>query len=1124
MTKHNRDTDSAALERGAVSDVGRLFKSWFFEIGTSALVDDLTHLFNRRYLVQRLVQEVERARRVKGQLSLLIADIDGFGRLNETYGSHRGDDILHTMAILLADNVRKSDVLCRYGGDVFAVLLPDTNQSGAEVAARRIQDKVARHQFKGGRQETTLTLTITIGTATYPEEKTSWSLLRRGLASLAAAKAKARGGVYHLGSKEMAGQKKLDFDCFVGRNREMSVLGERLAGASGLSDTTVSPRETQSSNRGAVVFITGNTGVGKTRLLLELAQKAQESDFTVLYGKAQPLGIGCPYQPFIDAIRYYLRDRRLGDGERLEQLFGVHAPQLVRYLPEVCGFGDGGTRPAPPEHERQRLYEGIAQFFVNVSQERPLLLILDDLQWSSESDLDLIHFITRSIAAERFVLCGAYRTDETRFFAMQFKEKLGRIQADGLGDELHLDPLTKEESDGLVEGMLNRLRFPREVQDVIYSLTEGNPLHIVELTKALFDEGILTFHKNEWSFDSSRKLTWLESIGSIIEHRIAALDGVTDNLLATAAVVGEFFSFDVIKLVTGLNEGRLMSIIDKSLDTRLIAEMPGSVTSHFMFRHSFIQAKFYERLSETRLRHLHSQIASALEKVYSHRLIEVYGELGWHYAESGDAGKALEYSIKAARSMQEVYAYQEASSYYRMAAKISEKYGTARAPDRLAIYEGLGDICLATGDLRQAIENYNMLTASDAPNFEPKDKARLWLKIGRVHQKRAEYNEALACFDLAKSFVQGEKGFEELARIRVARAGVLYQRSQYKEALTELEEIFSMGDSDTEYLGEAHTVAGAVCAKFAQFDRAMEHYNKALGIWERLGTLFSVARVNNNIGTVHFMKGDYDLALKYFEQSRDFYERVGDVLDRSQLLNNIGSIYNNICQWDKSLEYFAEALSILTRLGNRHVAGVVLANIGSALLKKGSLDEAFEKFQKAQIMVGEFGDLYGLGMVNTDLARYYLAKGDQGRALDCVEQAEASAGKGNLQEVLLDAKQVRVELLIEQARIDEARELAQAAVGEAQRIGNRTLETNLRLSLARVNLAGKDLAGAREGAEQAIAMAEAVKNRHLVGRGKMLQGLAAGDPKERGRLLQEARAIFEELGAALDLKRLAKAM
>ena len=1110
MTTHNRETDSALLERGAVTDATKLFKSWFFEIGSSSLVDDLTHLFNRRYLVQRLVQEIERARRVKGQLSLLIVDVDGFSGVNDTYGSHRGDDILHTISILLADNLRKSDVLCRYGGDVFAVLLPDTDRGGAEVAARRIQDKVARHHFKGGQHGTTLGLTLTVGAVTYPEEKTSGPLLKRGMASLSKAKEKAPGGFCHVDNKEMVNQKKLDFDCFVGRKREMTVLGERLAGAS--------------ENRGAVVFITGDTGVGKTRLLLELAQRAEESDYTILYGKAQPLGIGCPYQPFIDAIRYYLRDQRLGDGDRLEQLFGVYAPQLVQYLPEISGFGTSETGPSMPEHERQRLYEGIAQFFVNLSQERPLLLILDDLQWASESDLDLIHFITRSIAGERFVICGACRTDESRFSRIQFKEKLSQIQAEGRGEELHLEPLTKGESDHLVAEMLNRLRFPHELEDVVYNLTEGNPLHIVEMTKALFDEGMISLRKNEWSFDTSRQVAWLKNIGSIIEHRIAQLDGVTDNVLATAAVVGELFSFDVIKWVSGLNEGKLMAVIDKSLEARLIAEMPGSVASHFIFRHSFIQTKFYERLSETRLRHLHSQIAIALEKVYANRLFEVYGELGWHYAESGDADKALEYSIKAARSMQEVYAHQEAISYYRMAAKISEKYGTSSGQDRLIIYEGLGDIYLATGDLSQAIDNYNMLTARDAPAFEPKEKARLWLKTGRVHQKKAEYNEALACFDLARSFVQAEKGYEELAKIRVARAGVLYQRSQHNEALAELEEVFKLGDGDKEYLGEAHTIAGAVYSKFAQFEKAMDHYNQAMGVWERLGSLFSVARANNNIGTVHFMKGDNDQALKHFEQSRDFYERVGDVLDRSQLLNNIGSIYNNICQWDKSLEYFAEALSILTRLGNRHLVSYVLINIGNVLFKKGGLDEALEKFLKAQVMAGEFGDRYGLGIVNTNLARCYLEMGDLGRALDCVDQAQALAQKGNLQEVLLDAKQVRVEILIEQKQIDQARGLAREAVEEAERLGNKTLETNLRLTLARVYLAEKEPAEADKAAEQAMQMALVTKNRYLLGRGKMLKGLAAAGAKECGKLLQEAREIFEELGAALDLKRLAKAM
>ena len=618
MKQENRNDEVAVLERGAATDVSRIFKAWFLEIGSSTLIDDLTHFFNRRYLYHRLIQEIERARRSKGNLAVILFDVDNFKAINETYGYHRADEIFHVLAILLADNLRKSDIICRYGGDTLAVILPDTNVAGALIAIKRTQEKIKAHAFKTDKEGTLLTLTLSAGLVTYPEEKTSLGLLKRCLLSLNMAKAKGNNSYYHISDREVDSQQDLDFDVFVGREREMNFLIAKLQ--DGLQ------------KKGDVIFISGEVGVGKTKLLLEIAKKAKEMGYTAIYTKTQSSGISYPYQPFIDAIKFYLREQRLSDGERFEKLFGLYAPQLAQFFQEVSKFIRGDVKPIVPEYGRQRLYEGIAQFFINLSHEAPLFLIIDDLQWASDSDIELIHFIARSVPQERFLLCCACRIDETRFFSLRFKDQISLIKNEGLGRELHLEVLSKDDSDRLVEKLLNDLNFPAELKGFVYNFTQGNPLHIIELTKSMLDEGIIRPKKGAWVYDSSADIDveGFKSINSIIERRIAKLDGITDNVLSMSSVVGEVFTFDVIQRVSALNEGQLIEIFDRAVAVHLIAEMPGSIASNYVFCHSFIQNKFYSRLSAAKLHHFHSQIALALEKVYANRLIEVFGELGWH--------------------------------------------------------------------------------------------------------------------------------------------------------------------------------------------------------------------------------------------------------------------------------------------------------------------------------------------------------------------------------------------------------------------------------------------------------------------------------------------------------------
>lgn len=1111
MKKKEEDLQPlGTLERGTVSDAAKLFKVWFLEIGNAALLDDLTRLFNRRYFYHRLIQEIERIKRTRKPLSIILVDVDNFKSVNDAHGFHQGDEILHFLALLLADNLRKSDIICRYGGDTFVMILPETNLTGALVVAKRLQEKVKIHVFKAAKQDIAVHLTVSIGLANYPAEgKTPEKLLQRALLSLNKAKVRGPNTICRITDKEMILEQGLDYSLFIGRASEMKFLLSKL--------------EDTASRRGDLVFITGDTGVGKTRLLVELAMRAREWGFTVIYGRAKPSNIGSSYTPFIDGIRTYLKEQRLCNGERLGKLFGVYAPQLARFFPEYSGVLTGEIKPIMPEHERQRLYEGVAQFLGALSQEAAVLLILDDLQWTSESDLDLVQYLGRTISQERLLICGACRAEETKLFSHKFAEALNRVKGEGIGHEQPLERLAREESDQLVERLLSRLKFPAALKDVVYNATRGNPLHIVEMIKCLVDEKVLTLDKKEWQLGDSIDIDWLKNIGSVIERRIGNLDGITDNVLSVASVIGETFDFEVVKKISNVNEGHLVEILDKAIDSRLVSDAPGSITSSYIFTHSFIQSKFYERLSEIRRRHFHAQIAAALEKVYADRLIEVYGELGWHYAESGNPIKAVEYSLKAARSLHDVYAYQEAIGYYRMAARIIEKYAVGSSKDKIEIYQGLGDIYSVLGEPSAAIESYQVLLGSDAPGLEPKEKSMIWFKIGRVHQKRAEYTEALSCYKLASSLLSEKDSWDELAKIKVVAAGIMYQKSQLDEALAELDEVLKKGGGDKSYVGEAYLIAGATYAKKLAMDKAMESYQKAMSVWEKLDDIYSMARTNNNIGTVLLLKGDDENAAKYFEMSLEFYEKIGDIFDKSAILNNVGLIYTNKEQWTKALSYFTEGLAIVNKVGNRHMAAYLLCNIGRIQLRKGYLGEAETSLKKAMTVAEEFGDKFILPIIYNYLSHCHLLLGDAKTAIDYLRQSQPIAQAAGQDETVLANNQLMAEIYLAQERVEEARKLCSSTIEEAAKLPNQILTAQILLTYGRIYLKLNNPAEADEVVDRAIKIIEGKNNEHL--RGQALQIKAEsmamqGRKKERARLQDEAGKIFEKLGAMLDLKKM----
>ena len=109
----------------------------------AATLDSLTGLFNRPYLDARLHQEVERARRGSSSLTVLLADIDDFKAINDTYGHQTGDAVLRMVGTVLRSTVRVFDVCARYGGDEFAILMPTSDRSTAAACAERIRQHVS---------------------------------------------------------------------------------------------------------------------------------------------------------------------------------------------------------------------------------------------------------------------------------------------------------------------------------------------------------------------------------------------------------------------------------------------------------------------------------------------------------------------------------------------------------------------------------------------------------------------------------------------------------------------------------------------------------------------------------------------------------------------------------------------------------------------------------------------------------------------------------------------------------------------------------------------------------------------------------------------------------------------
>ncbi len=164
------------------------------EVEELIFFDQTCQIHNRRYFDEQLSREIERCRRTGQSMALLIADLDGFKQVNDTMGHAAGDSMLRQVGRILTENARQLDIVARFGGEEFGIILPDVTRETAQAVAERIRSNVASHEFVTGTvSQPTCEITLSLGGALYPLDAQSRADLIDKADRVALYEAKRRG-------------------------------------------------------------------------------------------------------------------------------------------------------------------------------------------------------------------------------------------------------------------------------------------------------------------------------------------------------------------------------------------------------------------------------------------------------------------------------------------------------------------------------------------------------------------------------------------------------------------------------------------------------------------------------------------------------------------------------------------------------------------------------------------------------------------------------------------------------------------------------------------------------------------------------------------------------------------
>ena len=453
----------------------------------------------------------------------------------------------------------------------------------------------------------------------------------------------------------------------------------------------------------SVLLISGEPGIGKTRLSHELAAQVQVQGGMVLTGNCYPEA-GAPYEPLAQVLEGAARSYPLERLASLPYLLAI-SPGLRARFPNL----DVAT-PSDPQVDQQRMLENLVELFTDLTKVSPVLVLLEDAHWADSGTLAALRHLARRAAHAglRLLLLLTYREvelDEAR----ALNQLLYDLNRERLGVRVKLSRLDRDATGELITALLVDEIGPR-VRDRIFQETEGNPFFIEEVCKALVESGAIYRQDGRWRLSPDREIEIPQSVRVAIQARVARLAPTAQDILRTASIFGRQFDFDSLKGMSELDEDSLIEALEDASRAQLITEVrpagksPAAGGNQFCFAHALVASSLRESMSGLRRQRLHHRAALVLERLHPAGQHGLAPLLGHHFAEAGVWDKAVHYLLQAGDEARAVYAYPEAIEFYENALVVLKDQGnTGRAARTLM---KLGLLYHATFDFQRSRQIY----------------------------------------------------------------------------------------------------------------------------------------------------------------------------------------------------------------------------------------------------------------------------------------------------------------------------------------------------------------------------------------------------------------------------------
>ena len=731
---------------------------------------------------------------------------------------------------------------------------------------------------------------------------------------------------------------------FIGRSEEL----ERLRGA----------LDAASRGQASKVLVAGEAGVGKTRLVTELAGVAREQGATVLSGGCIDLGEGSiPYAPFVEALRTWVRG---ASEEDRESILGHGRSELARLVPDL-GQADG----APPESPaglsigsgQGRLFELILAVLQRMSETRPVALIVEDLHWSDRSTRDLLAFLVRNVRDMAVLLVMTYRSDDLhrRHPLLPF---LAELERSGNVERLEVGRFDRRELGAQLRGIAGP-DLEQALVDSIHARSSGNPFFAEELLVSARDRGATELPP---------------TLREVLLAHVAVLSERGQEFLRIASAAGQRVDPVLLASATGVDAATLYETLREAVGHQILVPEIVHGEERYAFRHALLQEAVYDDLLPGERTRLHGAFASTLDAARIAGASSRLSEIAFHWYAAHDMPRAFDAARMAAAAAEATYAFPEALAHYERALELWDQVpdaGSRAGLDRVDLLEAAASVARFQEPTR-GIAHIRTALGLVPEATDPIRAGLLHERLGRYAWIAGLGELALEAHRTAVRLIPADPPSEARARAVAGLAQILMLQRRYAESLALAEEAIDLARSTVARQIEGHALNTRSQDRVheGEVEEGLADLAEALRIAQEVGNLDDIGRAYGNRIDLLDVAGRFEEAVVVAFEGYAVARRLGLLtFFGAHYLCNAANLLYRLGRWDESETAVRQAEEIGSMGINEILIRELLARLAMA---RGRFEEAGEGLRAARPLAVQAADGPVIEPVHASLAELAL--------------------------------------------------------------------------------------------------------------------------------------------------------